>query len=79
MTHRENSRYKDLTKSILNKMPNIGKRHNNFILEVFGLLLSIKGRVNFLSLARYGNREEQDYRSRFDKDFDYLSFNTQLA
>lgn len=60
-------------------MPSIGKRHTNFILEVFGLFLSIKGRINFLSLARYGMCEEHHYHTRFDKDFDYLTYNTQLA
>jgi hypothetical protein len=65
MTLREKSSYKDVTKNILDKMPNIGKWQYYFILETFGLLLSIKGRLNFLGLARYGKRGEQHYRSRF--------------
>jgi len=79
MTLREKSSYKDVTKNILDKMPNIGKWQYYFILETFGLLLSIKGRLNFLGLARYGKRGEHHYRSRFAKDFNFLSFNAELA
>lgn len=79
MTLREKSSYKDVTKNILDKMPNMGKWQYYFISETFGLFLSIKGRPNFLGLARYGKRGEQHYRSRFAKDFDFLSFNAELA
>jgi len=37
--------------------------------------LSIRGRVNFLQLARYGKHEEQIYRQQFEKQFDFLTFN----
>lgn len=78
MTTREHISYKDHIKNILNKMPRVNKWRYDFLLEVFGLLLSIKGRINFLQLARYGEFTEQRYRSQFEKGFDFLVFNTTL-
>lgn len=59
-------------------MSGIGKWRYDFMLEVLGLFLSIKGRVNFLQLARYGAHGEQRYRGQFEKRFDFLSFNKEL-
>jgi hypothetical protein len=42
-------------------------------------LLSIKGRVNFLQLGRYGNFKEQRYRQQFEKPFPWLDFNKELT
>ena len=64
---------------MLNKLPNINKRRKDFLLEVFVLMLSIKGRINFLQLSRYGNFKEQRYRQQFEKQFDFLEFNKQLV
>ena len=79
MTFREKSNYKVPTKIILDKMHGIGKWQYRFVLEVFGLFLSVKGRLNFLGLARYGEYGEQHYRSRFANTFDFLTFNTELV
>ncbi|MFW6259628.1 MAG: hypothetical protein ACOC1R_01710 [Tangfeifania sp.] len=42
-------------------------------------MLSIKGRVNFLQLGRFGNFKEQRYRQQFEKPFPWLDFNKELA
>jgi hypothetical protein len=42
------------------------------------LFLSIKGRINFLQLARFGSFGEQRYRQQFEKSFDFLNFNKEL-
>lgn len=47
--------------------------------EIFMLFLSIKGRINFLQLARYGQFVEQRYRQQFEKPFDFMEFNKELA
>lgn len=65
-------------KNILGKMQGVNKWQYDFLLELFGLLLSIKGRINFLQLERYGNHCEQHYRYQFEKAFDFLSFNSEL-
>lgn len=43
------------------------------------LFLSIKGRINFLQLERYGKYTEQRYRQQFEKTFDFISFNKELV
>ena len=41
--------------------------------------MSIKGRINFLQLERYGKYSEQRYHQQFEKTFDFLSFNKELV
>ena len=71
--------HNDLIINMLGKLPKIDKRRKNFLIEVFILFLSIKGRLNFLQLSRYGNYKEQRYRQQFEKQFDFLEFNKQLV
>lgn len=78
MMFREKSSCKYTVKMILKKMPNINLPQINFITEILILFLSVKGRMNFLQLERYGERCEQSYRSNFAKPFDFLSFNQHL-
>lgn len=78
MILKEESNYKDHTKRVLNKMNRINKWQYDFIIEVLGLFVSIKGRLNFLQLSRYGKRCEQHYRNQFNKPFDFLDFNREL-
>jgi hypothetical protein len=78
MIIKEKSSYKYHIKKVLDKMKDVNKWQNDFILEVFVLFVSIKGRLNFMQLRRYGIRGEQHYRNQFDKSFDFLSFNKEL-
>ena len=78
MTFSEKSSCKDIVKSVLKKMQGINQPQYKFITEVFGLFLSIQGRLNFLQFSRYGKLCEQSYRNGFAKDFDFLSFNINL-
>lgn len=78
MVLREKSSYKDIVKILLDKMPDIDRPRYNFMIGIFGLFLSIKGRINFLQFERYGNRCEQSYRSGFGHSFDFLGFNQEL-
>jgi len=59
-------------------MPDIGKWQRDFMIHLMPLLLTIRGRHNFENLSRYGNFNEATYRIRYEKDFDFLSFNKQL-
>jgi hypothetical protein len=45
------------------------------MVHVLGLYLSIKGRINFLQMERYGTYRESSYRNNFEKDFDFETFN----
>lgn len=78
MTIKGQKTYNKLINNMLEKLPNISKRRKDFLLEIFMLLLSIKGRINFLQLSRYGKFKEQRYRQQFEKQFDFLEFNKQL-
>ena len=79
MTTKGNSSYNSLIINTLSKIPTINKWRQIFLLEAFMLFLSIKGRINFLQLERYGKYTEQRYRQQFEKAFDFLSFNKQLV
>jgi hypothetical protein len=79
MINRENNLHKTLIINTLNKMSKINQCRKDFILEVFILFLSIKGRLNFLQLARFGAFGEQRYRQQFEKPFPFLDFNKELV
>lgn len=78
MTTKGNSLYNPLIINTLSKISSINKWRQTFLLEAFMLFLSIKGRINFLQLARYGKYTEQRYRQQFEKRFGFLSFNKGL-
>ena len=52
-----------LAASILRQMPQIGKWQRKFLLHLFVLWLSIRGRHNFANLARYDIFGEGAYRN----------------
>jgi hypothetical protein len=79
MITREYKFYNTLVIKTLNNISNLNKCRKDFICEVFILFLSIKGRVNFLQLGRFGSFGEQRYRQQFEKPFDFLSFNKELV
>jgi len=79
MITREQKPYKSLIISMLDKLPKINQWRVDFLIEVFILFLSIRGRINFLQLARYGKYKEQRYRQQFEKPFDFLAFNKELT
>jgi len=79
MIIREQKPYNTLILNMMNKLPNINKWRRMFLLETFILFLSIRGRINFLQLARYGKYKEQRYRQQFEKRFDFLTFNKELT
>ncbi|NLN31945.1 MAG: hypothetical protein GX158_12065 [Bacteroidales bacterium] len=79
MIIREQKPYNALIFSMIDKLPNINRWRKAFLSEIFILFLSIRGRINFLQLARYGKYKEQRYRQQFEKRFDFLTFNKALA
>ncbi len=79
MTTKGNSLYNSLIINTLSKISTVNKWRQTFLLETFTLFLSIKGRINFLQLERYGKYTEQRYRQQFEKTFDFLSFNKELV
>jgi hypothetical protein len=57
----------------------LNKKRKKFVKNVLISFLSIKGRINFLQLERYGENCEQSYRDAFHKEFDFFEFNKQLV
>ena len=69
-----------LAASIIQQMPQVGRWQAKFLLHLFVLWLSIRGRHNFTHLARYSGRPESTYRQHFRRPFvDFLAFNIKLA
>jgi len=79
MITREQKPYKTLISNMIDKLPNINQWRRAFLIETLILFMSIKGRINFLQLARYGKHKEQRYRQQFEKRFDFLAFNKELT
>jgi hypothetical protein len=79
MITRGYNNYNALIIRTINKISIFNKCRKDFFCEVVLLLLSIKGRVNFLQLGRFGNFKEQRYRQQFEKPFPWLDFNKELA
>lgn len=71
--------YNSLIINTLDKISFFNKSRKGFLCEIFVLFLSIKGRVNFLQLSRFGDFKEQRYRQQFEKPFPFLDFNKELA
>lgn len=64
--------------TILAKMPEIGKWQRTFFTHLLCLFMQIKGRINFMQMARYGRYNELTYRMNFSKAFDFQGFNREL-
>ena len=79
MITREQKPYKALISNMIDKLPNINQWRRAFLIETLILFMSIRGRINFLQLARYGKHKEQRYRQQFEKRFDFLAFNKELT
>ena len=69
---------KKILDSIFAKISVKHKWQQDFLVELFELIFSIQGRINFENLARYSNLNESTFRRNFSKFFDWLDFNLQL-
>ena len=54
------------------------KWQQDFLLEMFELIFSIQGRVNYMNLARFSKYNESTFRRNFKKFFDWLNFNMEI-
>ena len=63
---------------ILSKVTTKNKSQRNFLEELFSLLSSMRGRVNFTNMSRFSKFNEVTFRRNFKKAFDWLSFNKEL-
>jgi hypothetical protein len=68
-----------LTSTILQKMTGLPKPRREFLQHLMSLLVSLRGRFNFMNLSRWGHFNELTYRQHFGKAFDFLTFNSLLV
>jgi len=66
---------KNTALAILEKIVGLTKPRKKFMQEIFNTLFALRGRVNFLNLARWGLYHEQTYRRHFQKPFPWTDFN----
>lgn len=65
------------TTTILLQMSKLNKSQQ-FILDCVLCFMGIQGRINFMSLGRFGKYRETTYRHQFQKSFDFSGFNRLL-
>ena len=69
---------KKILSSIFARIEVKHKWQQDFLIEIFELVFSIQGRVNYTNLARYSKYNEVTFRRNFKKFFDWLNFNSQI-
>jgi hypothetical protein len=65
----------ELLKDIFNQMDGVNKWQRDFIRHFFEAIFVLRGRVNFMNLARFSSPNEQTFRRNFDKPFKWVRFN----
>ncbi len=66
------------TSAILRKISGTGKVEQKFIVHMVYLYLSMRGKLNYLMMWRYGWYNELTYRRHFNKGFDFKALNKYL-
>jgi hypothetical protein len=62
--------------NILEHMNGMCHVRKKFLTHIFVVFISLRGRINFLNMARYGSYSEKTYRTHFEEPFDFFTFNT---
>lgn len=73
------TRGKNLIDTIIQKIDKLKGTHAKAFTEILLLCLSLRGRMNFSQLGRQGEMCEKSYRLYFEKEFDWLEFNSLLV
>ena len=60
-------------------LPELSKPRRKFMLEMFSLLLSLRGRANYRNLSRYSDYEEKTFQRNARKPFPFQALNVKLA
>ena len=67
-----------LISAIIAKIGKTTKPRQKFILHLLILYMGLRGKYNFINIARYGKYTEQTYRNQMSKPFDWAGFNKNL-
>jgi hypothetical protein len=69
---------KKILQSIIGRIEVKHKWQREFLVELFELIFSIQGRINYTNLARFSKYNESTFRRNFKKFFDWLNINKQI-
>jgi len=77
MTYNSYPNIKSLIINALSRCSNFAHKEcrKNFIITAFICFSSIKGKINFLQMARFSNKCEQYFRINFENKFNFQDFN----
>ena len=67
-----------LISAIIAKIGKTTKPRQKFILHILILYMGLRGKYNFINMARYGLYTEQTYRNQMNKPFGWAEFNMNL-
>ena len=70
--------FSNLVANLVNKVNGIGKWQQQFMVTLFNVWISLRGRYTFSQLAGQSGINESTYRRNFCKSFDFASFNHSL-
>jgi len=79
MTTREQKTYNQLIINVLDKLSNINQWRKDFIMETFILFYPSVGESTFYSLPATINIKNKGTEKKFEKPFDFLTFNKELT
>jgi hypothetical protein len=60
---------------IFARFSEINKSRCDFFIELFEIILCVRGRLNFTNIARYSKYNESTFRRNYSKFFDWVKFN----
>ena len=67
-----------LITAIIAKISKTAKPRQKFLQHLLILYMGLRGKYNFINIARYGKYNEKTYRNQMEKPFDWVGFNTEL-
>lgn len=67
-----------LIAAIIAKIGKTTKPKQKFFIHFLNLFMGLRGRYNFINMARYGCYNEKTYRNHMEQPFDWAAFNTEL-
>ncbi|MCP4932651.1 MAG: transposase [bacterium] len=65
-------------RQFLEKLGGLSNARTRFLVHVLVLFVSLRGRVNFLNMARYGIYSEKTYRRHFEEPLEWFMLNRHL-
>jgi len=78
-TNDASNKNKVFVEAIIDTIPDLSKPRQKFMVFIFGLYLSLRGRYTFSGMERYGKYCEKTLRLQFEQPFDFFKFNVKLC